>query len=216
MSSLQSQSNQQQLTMTANVLQSRQLELTPAQKGLTSGLSIAAAIILILLGFWAYRRYKSNQTVPVVVEEENEKSIEVQIEEESTHEDTDVEIAESSSEEIYDRSISMCRSGTMNSLDVHTCASGSCDKCRKQQEPNFLGVKKLDPNQKGRIRLLPDRWWENPLSYMQQEPEVMQTIVSMSDDSEVFNSSIGGDESTLGESTLGDNMFRYEEDVIRD
>jgi hypothetical protein len=189
--------------------QSRQLELTPAQKGLTSGLSIAAAIILVLLGFWAYRRFKTKQNVPV--EEANEKSIEVELEEEASHEDTDVEMPESDSEEeTYDRSISMCRSGTMTSLDVHTCASGSCDRCRKEQEPNFLGVKKLAPGTEGRIRSLPDKWWENPHN-LQQQPEVMQTIVSMSEDSEVFDSVREGDESTLGDST-----FRYEDLVIRD
>ena len=198
------------LTMTTISLQSRQLELTPAQKGLTSGLSIAAALILLLLGIWAYRKFHSNQTAPVAVEA-NEKAIEVEVQEESSQEDTDVEIAESSSEETYDKSISMCRSETMNSLDVHTCASGACDTCRKLQEPNFLGVKKLQPGTEGRIRSLPDRWWDNPLSYLQQPPEVMQTIASVSEDSEMFDSVLEGDESTLGEST-----FRYEEGVIRD
>lgn len=203
-------------------LQSRQL-MTPAQKGLTSGLSIAATLLLLLLGFWAYRRYLTKQAAlraAAASAEANEKSIEVELREEETSEESheeeeDLEIAESTSSDTYDKSISMCRSGTMTSLDVHTCASGSCDTCRRQQEPSFVGVKKLEPGTEGRIRSLPGRWWENPHGYLQQEPQMMQTIVSMSQSEE------GSWDDTIreeDETTLGDSTFQRQLDdgVVRD
>jgi len=159
----------------------RQLEMTPAKKAITSVFSIAAAaLILALLLIWCLRRNKSEP----VIEEEPVKEPELHQEEEEetsqeSFEDVELAVTSKSSEDEYDKSISMCRSDTMSSLDVHTCASGSCEICRRDKEPNFLGVKKVEPGTEGRIRSLPDRWWENPLAYT-KEPEVLQTIVSMS------------------------------------
>ena len=194
----------------------RRLELSPGEKALVRCLSIAAVLILALLGCWAFRKCRTNRNRDVPEPEEKELPVEM-IHDESTQdskedaEDVDMEVAlteSKSSEASYDMSISMCRSGTMNSLDVHQCASVTCDLCRKNQEPNFLGVKKLRPGTEGRIRFLPDRWWENPLA-LNKRPDVMQTIVSMSKS----DGSWEGEEETLS----GDaSTFVLEDGVVRD
>jgi hypothetical protein len=206
--------------MSVSSLETRRLELSPGEKGLISGLSIAAFLILALLGCWAYHRNKAKRDA-MRQPPEPEKEIPIEIHEESTQDskdDVEVAITESkSSEDSYDKSISMCRSGTMNSLDVHTCASGSCVLCRKNQEPNFVGVKKVEPGTEGRIRSLPDRWWENPLS-ITKRPEVMQTIVShsRSDESWGEEEPAGEDGDTLGGDTLGGDTLVLEDGIVRD
>lgn len=196
----------------------RQLEMTSSQKGLTAGLSIAAALILAVLALCAYRRHQRMNTPP----QEEEKEIAVVTQEEtsqesSEEEDVEVALTESKSSELsYDKSISMCRSETMNSLDVHTCQSGSCDLCRKNQEPNFVGVKKVvNEAEKGRIRSLPDRWWENPLGYLSaaKQPEVMQTIVSMSkSEGSEWGESVYDDEASHEQ----EESLHLEDRVVRD
>lgn len=199
------------------------MSLSRSEKGIISGVSIAVAILLALLILCVCRAFKKK---PKVEEEPEKEEIEVEIQEETSEESfEDVELAESKSSE-YDRSISMCRSGTMNSLDVHTCASGSCDICQRNKEPNFLGVKKIEPGTEGRIRSLPDRWWENPLKFSTQAP-VMQTIMSMSPRSEGSTwadepipeedeeDTIGGGEDETVQ-TRDDSTFQLEGGIVRD
>lgn len=167
--------------MTDYSLQVRRLALSPTGKGLISFFTIAAAIILAALGLWMYRRHQANEDAKRVAELEKNKEIVVEIQEESTQDSKDeiedVEIAPTESEEDYDRSISLCRTGTMNSLDVHACASGSCDVCRQDKEPDFLGVKRLAPGTEGRIKWLPGNWWEIEDT---ERPERLETIMSPS------------------------------------
>lgn len=166
-------------------MKSRRLELSSGEKGLISGLSILAALLLALLGFWIHRRIKANRDAKRQAAE-REKELPVAIYDDSTQDSNDEEdlsLAESDDGSMNDKSISMCRSSTMNTLDVHKCASGSCDLCRKHQEPKFLGVKKVEPGTEGRIRSLPDYWWENPLSLSARHSAgLLQTIMSKSGD----------------------------------
>lgn len=168
--------------MTDFSLQLRRLALSPGEKALTSCLTIAAAIVIALLAMCLYRRrHLANEAATWAAEQEKDKELAVEIPEESTQESKDevedVEVAlTESEEEDYDRSISLCRTGTMNSLDVHVCQSGSCEVCSKNEEPDFIQVKKIARGTEGRIRSLQGKWWER--DYDEQEP--LDTIISMS------------------------------------
>jgi hypothetical protein len=173
--------------MTDFSLQLRRLALSPGEKALTSCLTIAAAIVIALLAMCSHRRrHLANEAAKWAAEQEKKKELAIEIPEESTQESMDevedVEIAvteseeEEEEEEDYDRSISLCRTGTMNSLDVHVCQSGSCEVCSKNEEPDFIQVKKIARGTEGRIRSLQGNWWERD----DDEPEPLDTIISMS------------------------------------
>jgi cell division protein FtsL len=189
-------------SMTDFSLQVRRLALSPGEKALTSCLTIVAAIAIALLAICLYRRRLANEAAKRAAEQEKNKELAVEILEESTQdskdevEDVEVARTESEEEEDYDRSISLCRTGTMNSLDVHACQSGSCDVCRKDEEPDFIQVKKITTGTEGRIRSLQGKWWER--DYSEQEP--LDSILSLSRSADWENESYLRSDSAVSDS----------------
>jgi hypothetical protein len=71
----------------------------------------------------------------------------------------------------------------LTTLDVHTCASTICEVCRKQQTPTFVSAIRLPPGMEGRIRSLPDRWWEK--NYDSDAIATMMTVGTISNNDRV-------------------------------